>query len=130
MRGDWNAAITSTAGVIAGFLLGFTLAAMWFVTDAQRGAIGQWLYDWQQLNSGLLAIGAAGFTAWLLWRQAGRKGVVPSSRADTAGQADGGPTEGDRSTGEAASVPTSLEQATEGSFAPASAPPDPPPWAT
>jgi hypothetical protein len=52
------------------------------IGDQERHGIAKWLYDWQQLLSGILALIAAGIAAWLVWRQLAdiRKQAVAAER--------------------------------------------------
>jgi CII-binding regulator of phage lambda lysogenization HflD len=62
----------TTIGILAGLLLGLiaALSLEQFALDqVQRAGLAKWLWDWQQLLSGLLALLAAGLTAVLLWQQ-------------------------------------------------------------
>jgi predicted O-linked N-acetylglucosamine transferase (SPINDLY family) len=68
MRASWN----TTIGILFGLFLG-VVAALSFeqvaLDPVERSAWARWLYDWQQLLSGLLTLLAAGVTAMLLWKQ-------------------------------------------------------------
>jgi L-cystine uptake protein TcyP (sodium:dicarboxylate symporter family) len=68
MSANWNTAVSIVFGLLLGVVFGLSIEQI-ALDPIVRTAAAKWLYDWQQLLSGFLALIAAAIAALLLWKQ-------------------------------------------------------------
>lgn len=63
----WNTTVTTLASLSLGIVAALSIVE--FAPPADRQTWARWLYDWQSLVAGMLALLAAAITAPILWKQ-------------------------------------------------------------